>query len=176
MQQFPYLTFDPISAQALSGVFLAEQIRQQQLAAALESRLSDSSKASGSSAAELMQAAMSKLGGGIGGGIGGIGSTVDTSKLLAIAAAAAAAASSSQQQMPEASSSSRRRGRKNGSSRKVVPKKNTVASMLATGRWTGHAAGGAAQLTPEELEMAERATAYPELTIEPIFRNLKPDR
>jgi hypothetical protein len=28
-----------VSAQALSGVFLAEQIRQQQLAAALESRL-----------------------------------------------------------------------------------------------------------------------------------------
>jgi hypothetical protein len=63
-------------AQALSGVFLAEQIRQQQLAAALESRLETQSFSA-------MQAAMlmNKLKAG-----------AETTKLLAAAAAAAASA------------------------------------------------------------------------------------
>ena len=63
-------------AQALSGVFLAEQIRQQQLAAALESRLESQSFSA-------MQAAMliNKLKAG-----------AETTKLFAAAAAAAAGA------------------------------------------------------------------------------------
>ena len=68
------------SAQALSGVFLAEQIRQQQLAAALESRL-DSQSFSAIQAALLMN----KLKAGA--------AVAETSKLLAAAAAAAAASS-----------------------------------------------------------------------------------
>ena len=48
--------------------------------------------------------------------------------------------------------------------------KTTVASLLAKSR---ELAG--AKLTPEELEQAERSWNKPELTIEPIFRNLKPD-
>jgi len=61
--------FVRISAQALSGVFLAEQIRQQQLAAALESRL-DSQSFSAMQAAMLLN----KLKAG-----------AETSKLLAAA-------------------------------------------------------------------------------------------
>ena len=68
------------SAQALSGVFLAEQIRQQQLAAALESRL-DSQSFSAIQAALLMN----KLKAGA--------AVAEPSKLLAAAAAAAAASS-----------------------------------------------------------------------------------
>ena len=81
-----------ISAQALSGVFLAEQIRQQQLAAALESRLSESAKAT--SGSDFMQAAllMNKINtGGAAQTPGGVLDASETSKLLAIAAAAAAA-------------------------------------------------------------------------------------
>ena len=78
-----YLTFFAliIAAQALSGVFLAEQIRQQQLAAALESRL-DSQSFSAMQAALLMN----KLKQGA--------AVAETSKLLAAAAAAAQASAS----------------------------------------------------------------------------------
>ena len=71
-----------LSAQALSGVFLAEQIRQQQLAAALESRL-DSQSFSAMQAALLMN----KLKQGA--------AVAESSKLMAAVAAAAAAASAS---------------------------------------------------------------------------------
>ena len=49
--------------------------------------------------------------------------------------------------------------------------KTTVASLLAKSR---ELAGGA-NLTSDELEHAERSWKQPELTIEPIFRGLKPD-
>ena len=49
--------------------------------------------------------------------------------------------------------------------------KTTVASLLAKSR---ELAG--AKLTPEELEQAERSWKQPELTIEPIFKGLKPDK
>lgn len=140
------------SAQALSGVFLAEQIRQQQLAAALESRLSYSNDVSSSSSSSTtaaamtsaMQAAllMNKL------KDAGAGATAsETSRLLAIAAAAAQQAST-----PTPSTSKRK------------SKKTTVASMLRE----------RSKLTPEELEMAEQSV-HPELTIEPIFRSMQPN-
>ena len=75
-----YISF--FAAQALSGVFLAEQIRQQQLAAALESRL-DSQSFSAMQAALLMN----KLKQGA--------AVAESSKLMAAVAAAAAAASAS---------------------------------------------------------------------------------
>ena len=49
--------------------------------------------------------------------------------------------------------------------------KTTVASLLAKSRELA----GAANLTSDELEHAERSWKQPELTIEPIFRGLKPD-
>ena len=129
--------------QALSGAFLAEQIRQQQLAAALESRLAfsatDSATAQMNSAvqAALLMNKLKSAGTGI--------TASETTRLLAIAAAAA-----QQQQQPTSS-----KGRKS--------KKSTVASMLKE----------RSKLTPEELERAE-LSVHPELTIEPIFRNLQP--
>ena len=77
---YVYTSF--FAAQALSGVFLAEQIRQQQLAAALESRL-DSQSFSAMQAALLMN----KLKQGA--------AVAESSKLMAAVAAAAAAASAS---------------------------------------------------------------------------------
>ena len=78
----------------------------------------------------------------------GAGATAsETSRLLAIAAAAAQQASA-----PAPSGSSRRKS-----------KKTTVASMLRD----------RSKLTPEELEQAEQSV-HPELTIEPIFRNMQP--
>ncbi len=162
---------DYYASQALSGVFLAEQIRQQQLAAALESRLSESTgktAASSSATSELMQAALlmnrlkeqqeqqqqqSSV----------LGST-ETSKLLAIAAAAAAASGAG-------SSSDQGVSWKQPKSRKAAAKKNTVASLLEQAK----SGGQFGKLTPEELELAERATGNPELTIEPLFKSLKPD-
>ena len=79
---FTLMFYIIFSAQALSGVFLAEQIRQQQLAAALESRL-DSQSFSAIQAALLMN----KLKAGA--------AVAETSKLLAAAAAAAAASAGS---------------------------------------------------------------------------------
>lgn len=135
-------------AQALSGVFLAEQIRQQQLAAALESRL-DSSSFSAMQAALLMN----KLKAGA--------AAAETSKLLAAAAAVASS-----------SSSEKKKANKGGKNLGMGDKlnKNTVASLLAKSRELS-----GAKLTPEELENAERSWTSPELTIEPIFKSLKPD-
>ncbi len=56
----------------------------------------------------------------------------------------------------------------------MPPKKNTVASMLMANKQQQQKP--MATLTPEELEMAERATGNPELTIEPLFKSLRPDR
>lgn len=97
----------------------------------------------------------------------------ETSKLLAAAAAAAAAASNSGSQTGQSSTSEKK---KSGSSKKNLAmgdklNKNTVASLLAKSR---ELASGA-KLTPEELENAERSWSQPELTIEPIFKGLKPD-
>ncbi len=165
------------ASQALSGVFLAEQIRQQQLAAALESRLSEStgksaaassSTSAAATTAELMQAAllMNRLKEQQQQSVAS-SSTLDsseTSKLLAIAAAAAAASGGTS--VGQATSWS-----KSSKSKKVPPKKNTVASLLEQAK-----GGGLGKLTPEELMLAEKATGNPELTIEPLFNTLKPDR
>lgn len=137
------------SAQALSGVFLAEQIRQQQLAAALESRL-DSQSFSAMQAALLMN----KLKAGA--------AAAETSKLLAAAAAASTASSSSGERKKA------NKGKNLGMGDKL--NKNTVASLLAKSRELS-----GAKLTPEELENAERSWTSPELTIEPIFKSLKPE-
>ena len=148
----------------MSGVFLAEQIRQQQLAAALESRIKDSGQ--GASSMDYMQAAllMSKLSDPSG---SSAAAQTDTSKLLAIAAAAAAKAAQdtglAASVTPKAGSSKR-------------SKKNTVASMLAASKGANESNRDAYNLlahslTPEELATAERATANPELTIEPIFKS-----
>lgn len=128
-------------------MFLAEQIRQQQLAAALENRLSYSNDSASAQMNSAIQAAllMNKL------KAAGAGATAsETSRLLAIAAAAAQQASYS------TPTSSRAGSRKS--------KKTTVASMLKE----------RSKLTPEEIEMAENSV-HPELTIEPIFRHLQPN-
>ena len=160
MNVFDLFLFFSLSAQALSGVFLAEQIRQQQLAAALESRL-DSQSFSAMQAALLMN----KLKAGA--------AVAETSKLLAAAAAAAASASgaSTSNATPSNTASEKKKASKAknlGMGDKL--NKTTVASLLAKSR---ELAG--AKLTPEELEQAERSWSQPELTIEPIFKALKPD-
>jgi hypothetical protein len=154
------------ASHALSGAFLAEQIRQQQLAAALESSIKKSgggSSAQSSSGMDLMQAALMMNSAGA-----SAGGSSETSKLLAIAAAAAAQAAQDT-------------GRSKSNSKKGQ-KKNTVASMLAASKAGTTGASQKAYnllaqgLTPEELETAERATANPELTIEPIFKSNSADR
>ena len=168
MNVFDLFVFLSLSAQALSGVFLAEQIRQQQLAAALESRL-DSQSFSAMQAALLMN----KLKAGA--------AVAETSKLLAAAAAAAASASTAGGGGGGGASSSNSTASSTASEKKKASKaknlgmgdklnKTTVASLLAKSR---ELAG--AKLTPEELEQAERSWSQPELTIEPIFKALKPD-
>ena len=97
----------------------------------------------------------------------------ETSKLLAAAAAAAASASgaSSSNATPSNTASEKKKASKAknlGMGDKL--NKTTVASLLAKSR---ELAG--AKLTPEELEQAERSWSQPELTIEPIFKALKPD-
>ena len=158
------------SAQALSGVFLAEQIRQQQLAAALESRL-DSESFSAMQAALLLNKMKSGA------------TAVDTSSLLA-------AAASNHSQVDTNSTKPRGRGRpksrpnantksstsvtiSNSSQLRTGDKlnKNTVASLLAKSRELS----GGATLTSHDLEQAERSFSRPELTIEPIFRSSKSD-
>ena len=128
-----------ITAQALSGVFLAEQIRQQQLAAALESRL-DSQSFSAMQAALLMNKlkAMGSTGQGAG------------SSMASAAAASAAMASDN---------GSSKKSRKSKPSMADKLSKNTVANLLAASRT--HVAD------PDEP---------PELTIEPIFKGLKPEQ
>lgn len=142
------------------------------MAAALENRLNnqhlsqeDSNSASAAAAqaasSSLMQTLlMNKLSGA------GIGVTPsETSKLLAIAAAASQNGSGGGDKSARVVRES-----KNGrGSARVEPKKGTVASMLAASKERS-------KLTPEELEAAEKSIgAHPELTIEPIFRSLKPD-
>ena len=131
-----------IAAQALSGVFLAEQIRQQQLAAALESRL-DSNSFSAMQTALLMN----KLKTGA--------AVAETSKLLAAAAAASTPTTSTSATVEKSRGRGRGRGsRKNGNAAAAAAatlsyrSKATVASMLAK----------------------TRESERPELTIEPIFR------
>ena len=135
-----------IAAQALSGVFLAEQIRQQQLAAALESRLDTQSF-------NAMQTAllMNKLKTGA--------ALAETSKLLAAAAASSNSPSSAEK--PKGRGRGRgSRGSKGSASSPYQQSsdKNTVASMLAKSR--EHADGG---------------LAHPELTIEPIYSSSSAD-
>ena len=157
---------------------LIEQIRQQQLAAALESRL-DSQSFSAMQAAMLMN----KL------------KAAETSKLLAAASSnttgstASTAAFNSSLGKGQNSDKKNRGGSSNnsGKSKNLAMgdklNKNTVASLLAKSRELAASAGGlpvaassSAKLTPEELEKAERSwSSQPELTIEPIFRSLKPD-
>ncbi|XP_059099037.1 bromodomain adjacent to zinc finger domain protein 2B-like [Tigriopus californicus] len=147
------------ASQALSGVFLAEQIRQQQLAAALESRLTqDRSAASANLMQTLLINKLTEAGTGV--------TASETSKLLAIAAAAAANGSDKS----SSSSSSARVVSKNGrGSKKSQDKFGTVAALLAASKERN-------RLTAEELEAAEKSmNSNPELTIEPIFRSLKPD-
>ena len=137
------------AAQALSGVFLAEQIRQQQLAAALESRL-DSQSFSAMQAALLMNKLKAAGAAGMAG--------VDTSSL---ASGVMSMSSSEKKKASKASSSSHlAMGDKLN--------KNTVASLLAKSRQQ--------QLTSDELEQAERAWNRPELTIEPLFRGMRPEQ
>lgn len=150
-----------ILGQALSGVFLAEQIRQQQLAAALESRLTqDRSAASANLMQTLLINKLTEAGTGV--------TASETSKLLAIAAAAAANGSDKS----SSSSSSARVVSKNGRGSKKSQQDNkfgTVAALLAASKERN-------RLTAEELEAAEKSmNSNPELTIEPIFRSLKPD-
>lgn len=141
-----------ISAQALSGVFLAEQIRQQQLAAALESRL-DSQSFSAMQAALLMN----KL------------------KAMGSTAAAASAASAASFATSDSSSSggNKKQSRKKNSAAASAGmdssklSKNTVANLLAASRF---ATGGTSHHNESNSE------SKPELTIEPIFRGYKPDQ
>lgn len=121
-------------------MFLAEQIRQQQLAAALESRL-DSQSFSAMQAALLMN----KLKAGA--------AVAETSKLLQLAAGS----SSSQPPSAEKAKKANNKGRNLAMGDKL--NKNTVASLLAKSR---ELAGG------DDSEP-------PELTIEPLFKGLKPD-
>ena len=143
-----------------SAMALIEQIRQQQLAAALESRL-DSQSFSAMQAAMLMN----KL------------KAAETSKILAAAASAASGTTSQSHSEKKRASNNTTKSKNLAMGDKL--NKNTVASLLAKSRElaaaasTGSPAG--AKLTPEELEKAERSWSQPELTIEPIFRNLKPD-
>ena len=157
---------------------LAEQIRQQQLAAALESRL-DSQSFSAMQAALLMN----KLKSG--------NTTADTSTLLAAAAAVSATSKDEMKvnvQMQGKKSKGRGRGRgrpsakvKNVASVDITDSqnirtgdklnKNTVASLLAKSRELS----GGATLTAYELERAENSFSRPELTIEPIFRSANSD-
>ena len=159
-------------------MFLAEQIRQQQLAAALESRL-DSQSFSAMQAALLMN----KLKSGT--------SAADTSTLLAAAAAVSATSkektkASTQAQGQKPRGRGRARGRpaskiKNSASVTIADSqnirsgdklnKNTVASLLAKSRELS----GGATLTAYELEQVENSFSRPELTIEPIFRSSKSD-
>ena len=142
------------AAQALSGVFLAEQIRQQQLAAALESRL-DSQSFSAMQAALLMNK-LKAAGAGM--------AAADTSSLASVASGVFSMSSSEKKKASKASSSS-------SSSHLAMGdklNKNTVASLLAKSRQQ--------QLTSEELEQAERAWNRPELTIEPLFRGMRPEQ
>ena len=139
------------AAQALSGVFLAEQIRQQQLAAALESRL-DSQSFSAMQAALLMNK-LKAAGAGM--------AAADTSSLASVASGVMSMSSSEKKKASKASSSSHlAMGDKLN--------KNTVASLLAKSRQQ--------QLTSDELEQAERAWNRPELTIEPLFRGMRPEQ
>ena len=128
------------TAQALSGVFLAEQIRQQQLAAALESRL-DSQSFSAMQAALLMNK------------LKAMGSTGQGAASSMASAAAAAAASAAMATSDNGSSSKKRK------SKSMADKlsKNTVANLLAASRTAD----------PDEP---------PELTIQPIFKGLKPEQ
>ena len=127
------------TAQALSGVFLAEQIRQQQLAAALESRL-DSQSFSAMQAALLMNK------------LKAMGSTGQGAASSMASAAAAAAASAAMATSDNGSSKKRK-------SKSMADKlsKNTVANLLAASRTAD----------PDEP---------PELTIQPIFKGLKPEQ
>ncbi len=150
---------DYYATQALSGVFLAEQIRQQQLAAALESRLSESGKSSGTSTTDLVQAAllMNRLKEQQQQQQQGSSNTLgaaETSKLLAIAAAAAAASNPDHTAAWKSPTTTK-------SNRKVPPKKNTVASLLEQAK-----AGG----------LGTSTLSNPELTIEPLFKSFQPDR
>ena len=140
-----------ISAQALSGVFLAEQIRQQQLAAALESRL-DSQSFSAMQAALLMNK------------LKAMGSTA--------AAASAASAASFATSDSSGSGGNKKQSRKKNSAAVGMDSsklsKNTVANLLAASRFaTG---GGTSQHNESDSE------SKPELTIEPIFKGYKPDQ
>lgn len=160
----------------MSGVFLAEQIRQQQLAAALESRLETTQSYSAMQQAAML---MSKLSSG--------GLPDVTAKLVPASATGTAdkktkASPVHHSFLKHFSSSCELKylihvplfqtftviafaqGRGTGSK-----KSNTVASLLASKK-------PSTKLTPEELEKAERFVSHPELTIEPIFKSLKPDR
>ena len=140
-----------ISAQALSGVFLAEQIRQQQLAAALESRL-DSQSFSAMQAALLMNK------------LKAMGSTA--------AAASAASAASFATSDSSGSGGNKKQSRKKNSAAAGMDSsklsKNTVANLLAASRF---ATGGASSQNNES-----DSESKPELTIEPIFKGYKPDQ
>ena len=157
---------------------LAEQIRQQQLAAALESRL-DSQSFSAMQAALLMN----KLKSG--------STTADTSTLLAAAAAISATSKDEMKvnvQIQGKKSKGRGRGRGRPTTKAKIEEsiditdsqnirsgdklnKNTVASLLAKSRELS----GGATLTAYELERAENSFSRPELTIEPIFRSTNSD-
>lgn len=157
---------------------LAEQIRQQQLAAALESRL-DSQSFTAMQAALLMNKFKSG------------NTTADTSTLLAAAAALSEASKDEMNvnvQMQGKKSKGRGRTRGRPSSKTKVAAdvditdsqnirsgdkltKNTVASLLAKSRELS----GGATLTAYELERVENSFSRPELTIEPIFRSTNSD-
>lgn len=173
-----YLCVSQFLAQALSGALLAEQIRQQQLAAALESRL-DSQSFSAMQAALLMNKL--KTGGG----------TADTSTLLAAAAALSDTSKNKNKANAQVQGKKPKgRGRGRGKSGAKIENcasvsilesdniragdklnKNTVASLLAKSRELS----GGATLTAYELERIENSFSRPELTIEPIFRSSNSD-
>ena len=84
----------------------------------------------------------------------------DTSSLASVASGVMSMSSSEKKKASKASSSHLAMGDKLN--------KNTVASLLAKSRQQ--------QLTSDELEQAERAWSRPELTIEPLFRGMKPEQ
>ena len=117
------------SARALSGVFLAEQIRQQQLTAALESRL-DPSSFSAIQTALLMN----KLKAG-----------------AAVTAASTTTSAATVEKSKRGSRGGRGGGGKKAAAAAVKDKKNTVASLLAKSRLIPDMGGEPPELTIEPV-------------------------
>ena len=150
---------------------MAEQIRQQQLAAALESRL-DSQSLSAMQAALLLNQLNS---GSKAAAAGGLSITPKEKTKASVQTNARKSKGRGRTRGRPAShlknspSSTTSDSQANRSGDKL--NKNTVASLLAKSRELS----GGATLTAYDLENAENPFSRPELTIEPIYRSSKSD-